>query len=110
VFRPYKFLSLGKMKDKWVSTMSRPPRSGVLYTIVACGKRCIGSSLKNYVLHNEDIYKYVQSRVKMSQAQEKPVRFVQAPIQCVPGALSLGVRRPGREADYSPPSSAEVKE
>jgi len=26
-----------------------------------------------------------------------------------PGALSLGVKRPGREADHSPPSSAEVK-
>jgi hypothetical protein len=24
--------------------------------------------------------------------------------------LSLGVKRPGREADHSPPSSAEVKE
>jgi hypothetical protein len=24
--------------------------------------------------------------------------------------FSLGVKRPGREADYSPPSSAEVKE
>jgi hypothetical protein len=31
------------------------------------------------------------------------------PIQWVPGALSLGVKRPGREADYSPPSTAEVK-
>jgi hypothetical protein len=28
----------------------------------------------------------------------------------VPGALSLGVKRPGREADHSPPSSTEVKE
>jgi hypothetical protein len=28
----------------------------------------------------------------------------------VPGALSLGVKRPGREAGHSPPSSAEVKE
>jgi hypothetical protein len=28
----------------------------------------------------------------------------------VPGAFSLGVKRQGREADYSPPSSAEVKE
>jgi hypothetical protein len=27
----------------------------------------------------------------------------------VPGALSLGVKRPGREADHSPPFSAEVK-
>jgi hypothetical protein len=34
----------------------------------------------------------------------------QPPIQLVPGALSLGVKRPGREADHSPPSSAEVKE
>jgi hypothetical protein len=35
---------------------------------------------------------------------------IQPPIQGVPGALSLGVKRPGREPDHSPPSSAEVKE
>jgi hypothetical protein len=34
----------------------------------------------------------------------------QPPIQSVPGTLSLGVKRPGHEADLSPPSSAEVKE
>jgi hypothetical protein len=34
----------------------------------------------------------------------------QPPIQWVPGALSLGVKRPGREASHSPLSSAEVKE
>jgi hypothetical protein len=34
----------------------------------------------------------------------------QPPMQWVPGTLSLGVNRPGREADHSPPSSAEVKE
>jgi hypothetical protein len=33
----------------------------------------------------------------------------QPPIQWVPGALSLGVKRPGHEADHSPLSSAEVK-
>jgi len=33
----------------------------------------------------------------------------QPPIQWVRGALFLGVKRPGREADHSPPSSAEVK-
>jgi hypothetical protein len=32
-----------------------------------------------------------------------------APIHLVPGALSLGVKRPGREADYSPQSKADVK-
>jgi hypothetical protein len=31
-------------------------------------------------------------------------------MQWVPGALSLGVRRPGLEADHTPPSSDEVKE
>jgi hypothetical protein len=34
----------------------------------------------------------------------------QPPIQWVPGVLSVGVKRPGREDDHSPPSSAEVKE
>jgi hypothetical protein len=34
----------------------------------------------------------------------------QPPIQLVPGALSLGVKQLGREADHSLPSSAEVKE
>jgi uncharacterized protein YpmB len=31
-------------------------------------------------------------------------------IIVVLGALSLGVKLPGRDADHSPPSSAEVKE
>jgi hypothetical protein len=31
-------------------------------------------------------------------------------VQWVQGALSLGVKRSGREADHSPPSSVEVKE
>jgi hypothetical protein len=34
---------------------------------------------------------------------------IQTPIQWVPGALSLGEKRLGCEADHSPPSSAEVK-
>jgi hypothetical protein len=34
----------------------------------------------------------------------------ESPVHWVPGALSLEVKRPGREADYSPLSSAEVKE
>jgi len=33
----------------------------------------------------------------------------QPPIQCVAGDLSVGVKRPDREADNSPPPSAEVK-
>jgi hypothetical protein len=34
----------------------------------------------------------------------------QPPTQWMPGASSLEIKRPGLEADHSPPSSAEVKE
>jgi hypothetical protein len=34
----------------------------------------------------------------------------QPPVQWVPGALSLGLKRPWREADHSPPFSGEVRE
>jgi hypothetical protein len=34
----------------------------------------------------------------------------QPAVQWVSGALYLGVKRPKREADHSPPSSAEFKE
>jgi hypothetical protein len=37
------------------------------------------------------------------------LRYTQPPIQWVPRALSPGVKRSGREADHSPPTSAEVK-
>jgi hypothetical protein len=33
----------------------------------------------------------------------------QPPIQWIPGALSLGLKRPEREADHPSPYSAEVK-
>jgi len=35
---------------------------------------------------------------------------IQPPIQGVPRALSLGVKRPGLEAGHSPPPSVEVTE
>jgi len=37
------------------------------------------------------------------------VGLTQLPIQWVPGALPLFLKWPGREADHSPQSSAEVK-
>jgi hypothetical protein len=55
-------------------------------------------------------------QANLSEDFEFPVLLInktmgptQPPIQWVPGDLSLGVKRPGREADHSPPSSAEVK-
>jgi hypothetical protein len=45
-----------------------------------------------------------------SSASRTALGPIQPPIQRVPGAHSLGVKRPGRESDHSPPSSAEVKD
>jgi hypothetical protein len=55
---------------------------------------------KNLVLYSASSF-FVMIVLKTS--------FLQPPIQWVQGALSLGVRRPGREADHTPPSSADVK-
>jgi hypothetical protein len=52
----------------------------------------------------------VGSRIFLFSKSSIPaLRPTQPPIQWVPGVLSLGVKRPGREADHSPPTSAEVK-
>jgi hypothetical protein len=50
----------------------------------------------------------VVSRI-FSTSSRPALGSTQPPIQFVPGTLSLGVKRPGREAVDSPPSSAEVK-
>jgi hypothetical protein len=52
-------------------------------------------------------YPYI---ILFTTASRTALGLTQPPIQWIPGALSLGVKRLGREADYSPPSSAEVKE
>jgi hypothetical protein len=54
------------------------------------------------VSKQQKFFKHYRSRMALVPTQP--------PIQFVPGALSLGLKWPGREADHSPPSSAEVKE
>jgi hypothetical protein len=44
-----------------------------------------------------------------STSSRSALGSTQPPIQCVPEALSQGVKRPGRETYHSPPDSAEVK-
>jgi hypothetical protein len=52
----------------------------------------------------------VGSRIFLFATSSRPAMgSTQTPIQWVPGALSPGVKRPRREADHSPPTSAEVK-
>jgi hypothetical protein len=44
-----------------------------------------------------------------STASKPDLGLTRPPIQWAPGPLSPGVKRQGREADHSPPTSAEVK-
>jgi hypothetical protein len=57
-----------------------------------------------------ETYSKVRVRELLSDtiASRTALRPTQPPMQWIPGVLSLGVKRPGREADHSPPSSAEV--
>jgi hypothetical protein len=44
-----------------------------------------------------------------STSSRSALRPTQTPVQSVSGALSLGAKGQVREADHSPPSSAEIK-
>jgi hypothetical protein len=48
--------------------------------------------------------------IHISSTMSRPaLGFVEPSIPWVPGELQPGVKRQGRDADHSPPSSAEVK-
>jgi hypothetical protein len=53
--------------------------------------------------------RYVLGIFLLTTASRQALGPIQPPIQWIPGALSLGVKRPGLEAVHSPQSSAEVK-
>jgi hypothetical protein len=44
-----------------------------------------------------------------TKASRPSLRFTQPPVQWIPGALSLGVKRLGREADHLPQFSARSR-
>jgi hypothetical protein len=50
-----------------------------------------------------------QDILLFSTAFTPPLVPTQPPFQWAPGSLSPGVKRPGREADHSSPSSTELK-
>jgi hypothetical protein len=47
--------------------------------------------------------------ILFTTVSRKALEPTHSPIEVVPGALSLGVKWPEREADHSPPYSADVK-
>jgi hypothetical protein len=46
---------------------------------------------------------------RLFSSPQSPNQAQSAPLQWAPGSPFLAVKRPRREADHSPPSSAEVK-
>jgi hypothetical protein len=68
--------------------------------IIALGYRLVGKGFNTR--HGLGIFPITTSRPALGPTQP--------PIKWVPGALSLAVKRPGREAAHSPASSSEVKE
>jgi hypothetical protein len=66
----------------------------------------------DYGLEERGVGVRVVVKVKnfLSSTSSRPaLGSTQTPIQWVPGTLSPEVKRPGREADQSPPTSAEFK-
>jgi hypothetical protein len=76
-----------KMVRRWHSDWLRAGRPG--------GRSSGPGRVKNFLL---------------STSSRPALVFTQPPIQWIPEALSSGVKRPGREAEVSPPASAKVKE
>jgi hypothetical protein len=77
----------------------------VLYMTIVCGVGiATGYDLtaRGSILDRGKIFVF-------STASRPTLGPTQLPLQWVPGFYSREVKRPGREADHSPPSSAEVK-
>jgi hypothetical protein len=62
-----------------------------------------------YELENRVRFPTEQDITLFSPSSRPTLEPTQPPIQWVEGALSPGVKRPGHEADYSPPANAKVK-
>jgi hypothetical protein len=73
---------------------------------------CVGRAgiATGYGLHGRGVGVRVPVEARYFSTSSRPALGpTQPPIQRVPAALFPGVRRPGREADHSPPTTAEIK-
>jgi hypothetical protein len=85
---------------------------GLLVTLLPFHEYTLDSSVGTAKGHGLDRPGSIPGKGKTffsSTASRPALGPIQPSIQIVPGALSPEVKRPGREADNSPPSSAEVK-
>jgi hypothetical protein len=87
--------------------------SVMLKYIFTLSTRCLESevgTVTGYGLADRGVGVRVPVGSRIFSSPRRPVLGpTQPPFLWVPGALSPGVKRPGREADHSPPTSAEVK-
>jgi hypothetical protein len=81
------------------------------YVTGRSNKYCSVGIATSYGLYNRGVGVRVPvwSKKLSSPDRRHRLRSTQPPIQWVPGAIFTGIKRPGREVDHSPPSSAEVK-
>jgi hypothetical protein len=84
--------------------------TSLLYKSTSYYFRSVVGVATDYGLDNWGVGVLVQVGPRIVSKSYRPaLGSTQPPIQWVPGALSPGVKRPGREADHSPPASAEAK-
>jgi hypothetical protein len=97
---------------------------GISWFLLSPSRQTVGHYIKvgpdhflsypfQFIIHNNPsvpIYTtHSISSFVFTSASRTALGPTQPPIQWEPATLSLGVKRPGREADHSPPSSAEAK-
>jgi hypothetical protein len=95
IFSPYRKLNLG-----------RPSRSQALYRLSCRGSRFS----ERYGLDGRGIESIKLLGIFLfTTASKQPLGAIPPPLERLRGVISVGVKRPGRGADQSPPSSADIK-
>jgi hypothetical protein len=96
------FVAFDLLASKWCGEV-RTASSNTLTSL-------LGGIALGYVLNDRGFQSLQGLGIFLFITSSRPALWsTQPPIQWVTGALSLGIKRPGREADHSPPSSSEVK-
>jgi hypothetical protein len=101
--------SSSEVKNAWSST-STPPFVFMAWCLVKCTIRLHGRWATGWTIGSRVRFPAGDGNFSLHRVQNGSAPPLQPPIQWVPGALSLGVKRPGRKADHSPTPNAEVKE